>query len=165
MSWLNKSKEKKKAPAGKPAEDLSEKKEVKSASAKAPADKAAPAKDDKAEKKEEGKKSEAKKDPLAKKAGKSERAARHLVRPIISEKAARLAETGKYMFEVSVNSNKIDIKKSIKELYGVQPEGVNVMNVRGKQVRWGKHFGKRKNWRRAIVTIKKGQSIDLYEGV
>jgi large subunit ribosomal protein L23 len=153
MSWLNKIKTKKPGSQDEPREKPSD-------SAKASVDKAAPAP---VKKKEEPKKAEEKKAaPLAKG---SVKAARNLVRPIISEKAAHLAEAGKYMFEVSPEANKIEIKKSIKELYGVEAEGVNVMNVRGKQVRWGRHFGKRKNWKRAIVTVKKGQSIDLYEGV
>ena len=153
MSWLNKIKAKKPSSppnvAHEPKEKPSEQKKEVVQGAKPEV------------KKEEPKKAEAKK-PLAKV---SEKAARTLVRPIISEKAAHLAQDGKYMFEVSPGSNKIDIKKSIRELYGADAISVNVMNVRGKQVRWGRHFGKRKNWKRAIVTLKKGQSIDLYEGV
>lgn len=104
--------------------------------------------------------------PVEKKSKKiSSRPARWLMRPIISEKAAHLAEIGQYIFEVRLDANKVEIKKAIQELYGVDPINVSVMNVRGKQVRWGRYYGKRKNWKRVIVSLKKGQRLDIYEGV
>ncbi len=90
---------------------------------------------------------------------------KHLVKPLITEKAANLATESKYVFEVSVASNKIEVAKSIEEIYGVKPLRVNILNVEGKRKKQGRTVGKRKDWKKAIVTLKKGQTIDIYEGV
>lgn len=90
---------------------------------------------------------------------------RFLLRPIISEKATVGAADGKYTFEVSMDANKVAIKKAIQEVYGVMPTDVNIMNKRGQNVRFGRKFGRTKNIKKAIVTLKKGDSIKLYEGI
>lgn len=82
-----------------------------------------------------------------------------LIRPIITEKASELEKSNKYLFEVS--SNKIEIKKAIKELYGVQPIKVNIQKVPGKMVRYGRSQGRTKNWKKAIITLKPGEKIEL----
>ena len=114
----------------------------------------------KAVKKSEPKKAVAKKD--VQKAGDAHR---FLLRPIISEKATVGASDGKYTFEVSMDANKVAIKKAIQEVYGVMPVDVNIMNKRGKNVRFGRKFGRTKNIKKAVVTLKKGDSIKLYEGI
>jgi len=88
-----------------------------------------------------------------------------LMRPLITEKATDLSALGKYCFEVSPRANKIQVKKAIKDLYNVDPVSVNIINMRGKRVRYGRIQGKRKNWKKAIIALKPGDKIELYEGV
>ncbi len=88
-----------------------------------------------------------------------------LVKPLITEKAANLGAENKYVFEVSTSANKIEIAKAINEVYGIMPVNVNVINVQGKKVRSGRLQGKRKNWKKAIVMLPKGKTINIYEGV
>ena len=61
--------------------------------------------------------------------------------------------------------NKIDVKKAIRTIYEVDPIKVNILNLSGRKVRYGKTRGKTKRWKKAIVTLKKGDSIEVYEGV
>ena len=84
-----------------------------------------------------------------------------LIRPVVTEKAT---VTGIYLFEVQPNANKQEVAKAIKQLYGVTPKSVRVMNVRGKVVRWQQSYGKRKNWKKAIVQLKKGETLSVYQG-
>jgi large subunit ribosomal protein L23 len=88
-----------------------------------------------------------------------------LVRPIISEKAASSESNGVYTFVVAINANKIEIKKAIKQVYGIMPKKVRVMNMEGKRKRFGRRFGRRNDWKKAIITLPKGQSINIHEGV
>ena len=88
-----------------------------------------------------------------------------LVRPIISEKAAVLESKGVYTFVVAVNTNKIEVKKAIKQVYGIMPKKVRIMNMEGKRKRFGRRFGRRNDWKKAIITLPKGQSINIHEGV
>ena len=90
---------------------------------------------------------------------------RFLLRPIISEKATIGASDGKYTFEVSMDANKVAIKKAIEEVYGVMPTDVNIMNKIGKKVRSGRKYGRTKRIKKAVVTLRKGDSIKLYEGI
>ncbi|MCK5211666.1 50S ribosomal protein L23 [Candidatus Parcubacteria bacterium] len=122
-------------------------------------DKAKPGKT--SQKKVEGK--EAKKE-TKKKAG-SSRAYRVLIKPLITEKAAILNTESKYVFSVATNANKIEIANAVEEVYGIKPIAVNIIKVSGKKVRYGRTFGKRKNWKKAIVALPKGKSINIYEGV
>lgn len=87
-----------------------------------------------------------------------------LVKPVVSEKSQILTkEDNKYVFKVSPLANKFQIKKAIEELYNVSVLSVNVLNRKGKKVRFGVHLGKRKNERQAVVTVKQGQSIDIFK--
>jgi len=88
-----------------------------------------------------------------------------LIKPIISEKATIGVSKGKYVFEVSNNANKIEIKKAIKDIYGVNVVKINVINKLGKKVSFGRRKGKQKDIRKAIITLKKGETINLYEGI
>lgn len=90
---------------------------------------------------------------------------RFLLRPVISEKTTIAATDGKYTFEVAASTNKVAIKQAVLEIYGVMPIAVNIINQAGKNVRFGKSFGKTKDIKKAIVTLKKGDSIKLYEGI
>jgi large subunit ribosomal protein L23 len=100
-----------------------------------------------------------------KKINKQSFAYKHLVKPLITEKAANLGINNQYVFIVSVDSNKIDIKKAINDVYGVKAVSVNIINYEGKVVRRGRYTGKRKDFKKAIVSIEKGKSLNIYEGV
>jgi large subunit ribosomal protein L23 len=93
------------------------------------------------------------------------RAYRVLIRPLITEKAANLGTEDKYVFAVANDANKIEISKAIDEVYGIKPIKVNIITNKGKKVRSGRTFGKRKDWKKAIITLPKGKTIKVYEGV
>lgn len=93
------------------------------------------------------------------------RAYRVLIKPLITEKAAILNTDSKYVFSVATDANKIEIANAVEEVYGVKPIAVNIIKVSGKKVRYGRTFGKRKDWKKAIVALPKGKSINIYEGV
>lgn len=85
--------------------------------------------------------------------------------PRVSEKAARLAEKGTYVFEVAQDAEKISIKRAVESLYGVKVAAVRIINVNGKPVKKGRRVSYRSDLKKALVTVKPGQKIDLYEGV
>ncbi|MBN2854247.1 50S ribosomal protein L23 [Patescibacteria group bacterium] len=91
--------------------------------------------------------------------------ARTLVKPLVTEKAANLSEHGKYAFIVNINSNKIEVAKAVSDVYGVKVEAVNIIKMKGKAVSRGRIKGTRSDFKKAIVTLKKGESIQIYEGV
>lgn len=88
-----------------------------------------------------------------------------LLRPLVTEKAANLASKGQYVFVVSKEANKIEIIKAISAVYKIKPLSVNIINNQGKKVRRGRQTGKRKDWKKAIVTLPEGKSLNIYEGV
>jgi large subunit ribosomal protein L23 len=91
-----------------------------------------------------------------------------IVRPVVSEKSTVLGEQGKYVFEVAPGANKIQIKRAIEEAFAnkkVQVAAVNILHVVGKERRRGKSVGKTRSWKKAIVTLRAGQRLDLFEGV
>ena len=100
-----------------------------------------------------------------KKETKAGNAYRVLVRPLITEKATHQGVENKYIFEVALKANKIEVAKAIKEVYGVKPLAVNIIRNLGKNVRYGRMTGKRKDWKKAIVTLSQGETIKVYEGV
>lgn len=88
-----------------------------------------------------------------------------LVRPIITEKANVLGAGGQYVFEVFPSANKVEVKKAIRNLYGVTVVKVRIINNRGKRVQYGRHSGSTKYWKKAIVSLKPGDKIEIFEGV
>ena len=72
---------------------------------------------------------------------------------------------GQYLFEIEARANKIQVKQAIRLMYGITPTSVNIQNVGGKIVRFGRSTGVRKDWKKAIVTLPKGKKIEVYEGV
>jgi large subunit ribosomal protein L23 len=93
-----------------------------------------------------------------------------IIRPLITEKNTRQNELGKYAFEVALNSNKIEIKKAIEEIFGVQVQAVHVINVRGKlkrrRTRQGVTQGFTSDYKKAIVTLAPdSKPIEIFEGV
>lgn len=96
-----------------------------------------------------------------------------IVRPIITEKTHRLMEeagrrrkgkppTRLYTFEVHPRANKIDIRRAVEELFEVKVVGVSTLPVRGKRRRVGVHQGHTRGWRKAVVRLAPGQTIELY---
>lgn len=96
---------------------------------------------------------------------KSSQAYRVLVRPLISEKASHQQSLNQYFFAVALNANRIEVAKAVKDVYGVSPIKVNIIRSEGKARRIGSTIGRRKDWKKAIVTLPKGKTISLYEGV
>lgn len=90
---------------------------------------------------------------------------RVLIKPLITEKATNLGAQNKYVFEASRQANKIEIAKAVKDIYGVEPIDIRIINVRGKSTRYGRTRGKRRDWKKAIIKLKQGDSIQVYEGV
>jgi len=91
-----------------------------------------------------------------------------IVRPVVSEKSTILGEQGKYVFEVAPDANKIQIKHAIEEVFAnkkVQVLSVNILRVPGKERRRGRSVGMTRSWKKAIVTLRAGQRLDLFEGV
>lgn len=82
--------------------------------------------------------------------------------PHVSEKATLLGEKcGQYVFKVRKDSNKADIKKAIESSFGVNVESVRVMNSKPLKIRMGRIQGTRKAWKKAIVSLKKGEAINF----
>ncbi|GAB3540940.1 50S ribosomal protein L23 [Pontibacter brevis] len=92
-----------------------------------------------------------------------------LKRPIITEKFAALNEVGKYAFEVHKNANKVEIKKTIEQMYGVTVVKVATMRslgkVKTKYTKSGAVSGRTSLIKKAIVTLKEGEVIDFYSGI
>lgn len=103
----------------------------------------------------------------SKKAAKAlpENLARVIVQPLVTEKAAQRAGAGEYTFVVRMDATRVDVRAAVKAMYGVLPTRVNIQRVRGKVVRFGGREGMRSTWKKAIVTLPKGKTIDVYEGV
>lgn len=87
-----------------------------------------------------------------------------IVRPLITEKAVLTKENlGRYSFEVALNASKPLIRDAIEGFFKVDVLDVHTQIVRGKMRRLGRHMGRRANWKKAIVTLEKGQKLDLFE--
>ncbi len=87
-------------------------------------------------------------------------------RAMISEKGSRMLESSNtYVFEVAPGSNKVEIKKAVEAIFGVNVLSVRTMNMYGKSKRLGVFFGRRSHWKKAIVKLKEGQTIELFEQV
>ena len=87
-----------------------------------------------------------------------------LLAPVVSEKSYNLIDQGKYTFEVAPGSNKTEIKQAVEQIFNVKVASVNTLNRIGKTKRTRFGFGKRKDTKRAIITLKSG-SIDLFTNV
>ena len=93
-----------------------------------------------------------------------------IIKPIITEKMTALGENlGRYGFVVDKHANKIQIKKAVKEMYGVEVEEVNTMTYAGKRksrfTKSGVLSGKTNSFKKAIITLAKGESIDFYSNI
>lgn len=87
-----------------------------------------------------------------------------LVRPIVTEKSTALMEQGKYTFRVPLAATKIQIRQAVEQIFKVKVQAVNTMRYEGKLKRMGRTQGRRSDWKKAIVTLKPGEAIELFEG-
>ncbi|NLL43958.1 MAG: 50S ribosomal protein L23 [Firmicutes bacterium] len=87
-----------------------------------------------------------------------------LIRPIVTEKSTDLMAENKYTFEVDLRANKTQIKAAVEEIFNVEVEKVNTSRVRGKLRRMGRHEGYTSDWKKAVVTLKPGHSIEVFAG-
>lgn len=86
--------------------------------------------------------------------------------PVFTEKATRLKDKeNKYVFRVAENANKIEVKEVLEKFFKVKVLDVNVVKMHGKARRRGMVFGKEPDWKKAIVTLAKGNKIEFFEGV
>jgi large subunit ribosomal protein L23 len=88
-----------------------------------------------------------------------------LKRPVVSEKSLGLMEENKYTFIVDTHANKIEIKHAVEEIFKVSVLDVRTMHVKGKFKRQGKFSGYTSDRKKAIVTLKAGDKIEVYEGL
>jgi large subunit ribosomal protein L23 len=89
-----------------------------------------------------------------------------VLRPLVTEKATTLKdERNQVSFQVAVDANKIDIRRAVEAIFNVKVTDVRTQVVFGKEKRMGRFVGKRSNWKKAIVTIAAGQSVEFFEGV
>ncbi|MFH1117563.1 MAG: 50S ribosomal protein L23 [Pseudomonadota bacterium] len=87
-------------------------------------------------------------------------------RPVITEKGSDLKdENNQLVFEVDVKANKPEIKKAVEKIFKVTVTAVRTQNRVGKRKRLGRFAGRRKDWKKAIVTLKEGDRVDFFEGV
>jgi len=86
---------------------------------------------------------------------------RVLASPHVTEKATALEKDNKYIFKVLPRANKIEIKKGIDELYGVDVIDVKIINIHRKKRRVGRKMGWKKGYKKAIIRLKKGQKIEI----
>ena len=154
MGILDKFGKKKGGASAKKADKPEEKKDAVSASEKS---------DKKSDKKEKAeKKVQATHGPLAKEGAGS--AYRILIRPVYTEKSGRLQAQGKYTFIVSRDANKIEVMRAVRDLYGVDPASVQIIVAKGKSVRFGRTEGREQDLKKAIVTLKSGETLTVVEG-
>jgi large subunit ribosomal protein L23 len=89
-----------------------------------------------------------------------------ILKPLVTEKGSKLREVGnKYLFSVVADANKIEIKRAVQEIFNVKVRDVQTLVMHGKVKRMGAFQGKRPDWKKAVVTLEEGQSIDLFEQV
>jgi large subunit ribosomal protein L23 len=89
-----------------------------------------------------------------------------IIRPLLTEKNARMKESeNRVAFEVAPDANRIEVKMAVEEAFKVSVKAVNILNVTGKVKRLGRNQGKRRDWKKAVVTLKEGSTIEFFEGV
>jgi large subunit ribosomal protein L23 len=88
-----------------------------------------------------------------------------IIKPVVTEKSMNLLADNKYTFIVDKRSNKTEIKNAIEDIFKVRVEKVYTMNVKGKPKRMGKSVGRTSDRKKAIVSLKSGQKIKLFEGM
>ena len=87
-----------------------------------------------------------------------------LIKPIVTEKSTALMEERKYTFCVPLSATKIQIRQAVEQIFKVKVQAVNTMRYEGKLKRMGRTQGRRSDWKKAVVTLKPGEAIELFEG-
>lgn len=87
-----------------------------------------------------------------------------VIKPIVSEKSYDQIGKNKYTFQVDRRATKPDIRQAIEEIFKVDVVDVNTINYRGKRKRLRWAYGYRSSWKKAVVTLKEGQKIEIFEG-
>ena len=89
-----------------------------------------------------------------------------VLRPLVTEKSTeQLEREGAYAFVVSVDANKVEIAKAIETFFNVKVRDVRTMQYRGKERRLGRYVGRRAGWKKAVVKLRDGDTIEIFEGV
>ena len=88
-----------------------------------------------------------------------------IIKPVVTEKSVDLMQENKYCFRVAKDANKIEIKNAIEEIFKVTVINVNTVNVHRKMKRMGRTQGKTASWKKAVVTLREGDSIEVFEGL
>ncbi len=88
-----------------------------------------------------------------------------IIRPVVTEKSTQAMENNQYTFVVHPKANKTEIKRAVEEIFNVTVLRVNTLRVRGKKRRMGRFVGQRPDWKKAIVTLKDGDRIEVFEGL
>lgn len=88
-----------------------------------------------------------------------------LIRPLVTEKTTDLMQENKYTFVVPLNTNKVEIRQAVEQIFKVKVEQISTVRVLGKVKRMGKNQGKRPDYKKAIVKLAAGQRIEFFEGV
>ena len=89
-----------------------------------------------------------------------------IVRPLVTEKSTdQLERNGAYSFVVGIDANKVEIAQAVEQLFNVKVRSVRTMRYRGKERRVGRHTGRRAAWKKAVVTLREGDTIEIFEGV
>lgn len=87
-----------------------------------------------------------------------------LLAPVVSEKSYGLIDDRKYSFRVHQDAHKTQIRQAVEELFGVHVIAVNVIKVQSKPKRRGLVRGRKPGWKKAIVQLRQGESIEIFEG-
>lgn len=85
--------------------------------------------------------------------------------PMVTEKSTRGSEDGQVTFKVSLDATKPEIKKAVESLFEVKVKQVNTIRMKGKAKRLKGHLGRRVNWKKAVVSLAEGETIDMMTGV
>ena len=88
-----------------------------------------------------------------------------LLKPTITEKSTLLQESGKYTFQVAPRANKVQVKEAVEKSFDVTVMDVNITKLHGKRKRYGPRIAKKPDIKKAVVTLKSGDRINLVEGL
>jgi large subunit ribosomal protein L23 len=88
-----------------------------------------------------------------------------ILNPIVTEKTTILQELGKYSFKVNPRANKKEIMQAVREVFDVEPVSCSIINMKGKRRRERYKYGYTSSWKKAIITLKEGDKIELVEGL
>ena len=87
-----------------------------------------------------------------------------LLAPVVSEKSYSLISEGKYVFRIHPDAHRTQVRQAVEELFNVHVEGVNVLKVQPKPKRRGRILGSKNGWKKAVVQLRKGDTIEIFQG-